>query len=237
MEGNTTTTAHRLADRVARTAWFAAFVVPLILAALLLGVKSVQAATPAPGPTPPPFEKLAFEEELEGEENETEFAEDECEIAREEVEEGELSKAEGDEVCREAANEGGKTASGSNTAPEECLLRSVNARLLADDSPGGVRLTVGYTTYEPTAATVGFSARGGKGALDLGTAKRHLGRSGVVRLSKALTEPEMVKVDAAGRFTVQVHIPGAPGSCRRFGIEQLTVKQASKNLVVWSQPN
>ncbi len=231
MDRNIDTTAHDQTARIARVAWFATFVAPLILAALLLGAKSAQAAPPLPGLIP-----LAFEEEFE-EENEAEFAEEECSIAEEEVVEGELSKAEGDEICREAEDEGRKTASGSNAAPEECLLRSAHARLVADDSPGGVRLTVGYTTYEPTTATIKFSARGRKGLLHLGTAKRHLGRSGVIRLSEALAEPKMAKVDAAGRFTVQVHIPGSPGSCRRFETEQLTVKKASKDLAVWSQSN
>jgi hypothetical protein len=236
VEGNATT-AHHLADRVARAAWFGAFVVPLILAALLLGVKSAQAAPPVAGLTPLSFEELDFEENLESEEDEAEFAAEECETAKEELAEGELTKAESDEICREAEGEGRKTASGSNTAPEECLLRSAHARLVADDSPGGVRLTVGYTTYEPTAATVDFSARGGKGMLHLGTSKHHLGRSGVVRLSKALAESEMAKVDAAGRFTVQIHIPGAPAGCRRFATEQLTVKTASRDQAVWSQPS
>jgi hypothetical protein len=227
VDGNTDTTAHDRTARIARVAWFATFVAPLILAALLLGVKSAQAASPLPSLT-----LLAFEEE-----DEAEFAEAECEIAKEEVEEGELSKAEGDEICREDDGEGRKTASGSDAAPEECLLRSVQARLVADDSPGGVRLTVGYTTYEPTTATVDLSARGGKGLLHLGTAKRHFGRSGVIRLTESLAEPKMAKVDAAARFTVQIHIPGSPGSCRRFETEQLTVKKASKDLAVWSQPN
>jgi len=227
VDRNIDTTAHDQTARIARVAWFATFVAPLILAALLFGVKSAQASSPLP-----PFIPLAFEEE-----NEAEFAEEECAIAEEEVEEGELSKAESDEICREAEDESRKTASGSNTAPEECLLRSAHARLVADDSPGGVRLTVGYTTYEPTPATVDFSARGGKGLLHLGTAKRHLGRSGVIRLAEALADPEMAKVDTAGRFTVRIHIPGSPGSCRRFETEQLTVKKTSKDLAVWSQPN
>lgn len=231
MDRNTDTAAHDQTARIARVAWFATFVAPLILAALLLGVKSAQGASPLPSLTP-----LAFEEEFE-EEDETEFAEAECEIAEDEVEEGELSKAEGEEICREAEDEGRKTASGSNAAPEECLLRSAQARLVADDTPGGVHLTISYTTYEPTAATVDYSASGGKGVLHLGTAKRHLGRSGVIRLTEALAEPKMAKVDAAGRFTVQIHIPGSPRSCRRFETEQLTVKKASKDLAVWSQPN
>jgi len=230
VDGNTDTTAHDRTARIARVAWLAIFVAPLILAALLLGMKSAQAAPLLPSLTP-----LSFEEELEVE-DEADFAEAECETAEEEVEEGELSKAEGDEICRELEDEDKKTASGSNAAPEECLLRSARARVVADDSPGSVRLTVGYTTYEPTAATVGFSASG-KGLLHLGTAKRHLGRSGVIRLTEALADPKMAKVDAASRFTVRIHVPGPPGICRRFETEQLTVKKTARDLAIWSQPS
>jgi hypothetical protein len=233
VDRNTDTTAHDQTARIARGVWLATFVVPLILATLLLGVKSAQASSPLPSFTP-----LAFEDEFEEEDEvEVEVTEEECATAEEEVEEGELSKSEGDEICQEAEDEGRKTASGSNAAPEECLLRSAHARLVADDSPGDVRLTVGYTTYEPTAATIGFSASGGKGSLRLGTANRHLGKSGVIRLTEALAEPKMAKVDAAGRFTVQIHVPGSPGSCRRFETEQLTVKKTAKDLAIWSQRN
>lgn len=231
MNGDADTTARDQTARIARVAWFATFVAPLVLATLLLGVKSAHAGPPLPSLTP-----FAFEEELE-EEDEAEFAEAECETAREEVEEGEISKAEGDEICSEDEGEGRKTASGSNAAPEECLLRSARVRLVADDSPGGVRLTVRYKTYEPTTATVEISVRGGKGLLHLGTAKRHLGRSGVIRLTESLAEQKMAKVDAATRFTIRIHVPGAPGSCRRFETEQLTVKRSSKDLAVWSQPS
>lgn len=206
------------------------FVVPLILAALLLGVKSSQAA---PNPVAVPF---ALDEEFEAEE-EGEFEEDECEEAKEELEEGELSRAEVDEICKEVEDEARKKASDpGSVAPEECLLKSANARLVADDSHGDVRLIVGYTTYEPTAATIDFSLAGGKGSLHLGTAKRHLGKSGVIRLTKALAAPKMDKVDAAGHFVVRLHVAGAPDSCRRFETTQLNVKRASKGQAVWSEP-
>jgi hypothetical protein len=213
------------AVRIARIAWLATFVVPLILAALLLGVKSAEAA---PATTP-----LALEEDFELE-DEGEFVEEECEGEDEgELEEDELVEAE--DACEEGEDEGKKKrADGSAVAPEECLLRSAHARLVAYDSHNDVRLTVGYTTYEPATATIEFEAKGGKGSLHLGTVKRHLGRSGVIRLTKALAEPKMAKVDAAAHFSVRLHVAGAPGSCRRFETEQLNVKRASKSQAVWS---
>lgn len=106
MDRSTDTTAHRHNDRIARAAWFCAFVLPLALATLLLGVKSAQAALPGPEAAPLAFEE-EFEFEAEGEEDEAqleaELAQEECEFAEEEAAEGEIGQAEADEICREAA--------------------------------------------------------------------------------------------------------------------------------------
>ncbi|HXS48078.1 MAG TPA: hypothetical protein VN756_11530, partial [Solirubrobacterales bacterium] len=210
--------------------WLATFVVPLILAMLLLGVKASHAAPLAPDVVP-----LAFEEELEADE-EGEFEESECETAEEEFEEGELGEVEVEQLCEGGADKRSeKAAANSSVAPEECLLRSARARVVASDSHRSARLTVGYTTYEPTGATIDYSLKGGKGTLRLGTVKRHLGRSGVIRLTETLGDSEMAKVEAAGRFTVRLHIANAPGNCRRFETEQLTVKRATERQTVWSQ--
>ncbi len=229
MEGKSDTTAHRSAP-TARIAWLVTFVVPLILAALLLGVKSAQAAQTAPAVSP-----FAFEEEFEFEE-EGEFEAEPCELAEEEFEEDELSEAEVERVCDEDSEDDKKKANASDSAaPEECLLKSARPHLVVYGSHNRVRLTVGYTTYEPAAAAVDYSAAGGKGSLDLGTAKRHLGGIGVIRIAKRLSDAEMAKVEAAGHFTVRLNIAEAPGNCRRYEIEQLTVKHASERQVVWSQ--
>lgn len=227
MEGKSETTAHRTAP-ITRIAWLATFVVPLVLAVLLLGVKSAQAAQIVPATTP-----FAFEEELEFEE-EGEFEEEACEVAEGEFEEGFLGEAAVEKACEEG--EGKEKAAGpSSVAPEECLLRSAHARLVAYDSHDQVRLTVGYTTYEPAVATIAYGAKDGGVSFQLGTAKRHLGRSGVVRLTKALGDSEMATIEAAGHFTIWLRIAEAPASCRRFETEQLTAKRASKHQTVWSQ--
>lgn len=101
----TDTTAHSHSDRIARAAWFCAFVLPLALAAMLLGVKSAQAAQQSSAATTSVFVE-EFELEAEGEEDgqaEDEFAQEECEIAEEEAVEGEISQAEAEEPCEEAA--------------------------------------------------------------------------------------------------------------------------------------
>jgi hypothetical protein len=207
-----------------------AFVMPLILTALLWGSKAAHANTdPAPA-------QLAPDEEFEAG-GAGDFEEGECEEAEFEFEEGEIAEAEFERACEEEADDkDGKRATGTDlAAPEECLLRSANARLVAYDSHNDVRLTVGYTTYEPVAATIDYRLADDKGSLHLGTAKRHLGRSGVIRLSKALADPKMDKVEAAGLAIVRLHIAGSPSSCRRFETEQLNVKRASKSQAVWSE--
>jgi hypothetical protein len=224
VEGKLTITADQTAP-VTRIAWLATLVVPLVLAGLLFMASTTSAAPAAPA-TP-----AVFGEELEAEE-EDEAKESECETAEEEFEEGELGELEVEQLCEE--EEGGKAGANSSVAPKECLLRSSHARLVAYRSHSEVRLTVGYTAYEPTAAMVSYRATGGKGSLDLGTARRHLGRSGVIRFTKTLSDAEMAKVDAAGHFTVQFRIAGAPGDCQRFEIERLTVTHTAKNQTVWS---
>lgn len=200
MEGDTTTTAHRLADRIARTAWFAAFVVPLILAALLLGVRSAQATPQVAGPAPLSVEELGFEEELEGEEDE--FGEAECEIAQEEAAEGELSKAEADEICSQSSGSKTQKAGPSSAAPEECILRSAHGHAAVEGQGAKLKLTIGYTAYEPVGATIEI----GKGSSHIATLHQHLGRSGVVRTVKSLRDD-----DAPKRLVVGIELPSSEG--------------------------
>ncbi len=219
---------------VARIAWLATFVVPLVLAGLLLMAKTAHAA-PADSPIVP----LALEELEDESEGENEGgSENECAEAEREFEEGDLEEEDVENICEEAEDQDKKRATGSGSvAPEECLVRSAHARVVAYSAHDTVRLTVGYTTYEPTAATVEYALAGGKGSMHLDTAKRHLGRSGVLRLTTSLSDSQMSKVEAAGHFTVRLHSVEAPGSCRNFETEQLTAKHTSKHLAVWSRAN
>lgn len=116
---------------------------------------------------------------------------------------------------------------------EECVLRSAHAHasLLAHDSK--LKLTLGYTTYEPAGAKIEV----GHGPNHLVSLQRHLGRSGVIRLIKTLDGPEMAEVEAARHLTVRLQVTEAPTGCRRFEIKQLTVKHPSKHQIVWSQTN
>lgn len=184
VDRNTDTTAHNHSDRIARAAWFCAFVLPLALAALLLGVKSAQAASPTPGATPFAFEE-EFELEAEGEEGdaqlEAEFAQEECDIAEEEATEGEITAAEAKEVCTEAEETAREAAAGpSSTAPARCALRSAHAHAVLHRHR--LKLTIGYTSSAPTPVTIQVRA----GAKRIASIHRHLGRTGVLRITREL---------------------------------------------------
>lgn len=211
-------------------------VIPLVLAPLLFAESAAHAAPATPNITPLAFEEEFAADEEEGEEDDGELDEGACEEAEEEFEEGELSGAEVKEICDEETEERRKAANPGSVAPEECILRSAHASAVTDADSNKLKLTVGYTTYEPTSATLDYSLVGGKGSLHMKTAKRQLGRSGVIRLTTALADPEMDKADAARRFVVKLHVTGSPGSCRRFETEQLSVKRASGSQAVWSEP-
>jgi len=181
------TTPHSNSDRIARTAWFCAFVLPLALAALLLGVKSAQAAAPGPEVAPPAFEE-GFEFEAEGEEDEAqleaEFAREECEFASEEAAEGEITAAEATEACTEAEEAAKEATAGSSKATSaECPIHSASAH--ASVRHGRLKLTIGYTSSSPTPATIEVRA----GAKHVASVHRHLGRTGVLRITKKLGKP------------------------------------------------
>jgi hypothetical protein len=144
--------------------------------------------------------------------------------------EGEDEEAEGAE---EAEEECEAEAEDANFSPaDDCYLRTATARVVAYPEREMMRLTLGYTTYTPAAATVEYGARKDP---HLGTVHRQLGRSGVLRLSKHLASGQMAKVETSGLFTVTVHVPEAPRACQRFEVQQLQVAQSSKARVTWAE--
>ncbi len=170
-------------------------VVLLALSGLLLA-GAAHAAQLAPGTTPLAFEEEGADEE-EGGEGEEEFEEGACEEAEEEFEEGELSAGEVKEICEEEAAERRKKAANPGTvAPEECILRSAHGQATTSGQGDKLKLTIGYTTYEPAAVSLKI------GHLD--TVHRHLGRSGVLRLVEDLHGHDGLK-----HLSVQIDIPSA----------------------------
>ncbi|HWM64738.1 MAG TPA: hypothetical protein VNP96_12220 [Solirubrobacterales bacterium] len=165
---------------------------PLACVALLCGTATAGAAV-----AEPPLDELPT---IELEEiAEEELGEEECE----EVEEGL-------EECEEEVDEG--EAPGSQSS-EECLLRSASARIVSYAEKNQLKLTIGYTAYESADATITFR----KGSLNLGSTRRHLGKSGVIRLTKGLSMSQSEKLDPGDRISVQLQVVGAPKNCNRAG--------------------
>lgn len=185
------TTAHDRTARIAHAAWLCAFVLPLILASLLLGVKTAQAAPTPTEPTP-----AAFEEELElEEEGEAELAETECEIAKEEAEEGEISKAEADAFCKEAREVARESTTDSSA---ECPIHSATAH--ASTHHNQLKLTIGYTTNTPILALIEL-----RGPIK-DSFKRHLGKSGVLRFTE-------ISPKEHGQLVVRIKLPKGSAGC------------------------
>jgi hypothetical protein len=167
------------------------------------------------------FESLEDESEEEGEE-EDEFVEVECETALEEAEEGEITLAEADELCAEltSANKSkGKSGKGKRgsapVAPEECVLRSAHAHAAVNGAGDKLKLTIGYTAYQPIDAKVEVR----EGSSRIATKSLRLGRSGVLRIVK-----DLGKAEAPKRVVVRLAVPDSPGFCGKYETEKVAVR-------------
>lgn len=195
------------------------FLLPLALLAILVISQPADALADAEAAGLPLELAIQMsEEEVEG------GAEGECVEGEDEDEEVEEAKEE----CEAEAEDAGFSPA------DDCYLRTATARVVAYPEREMVRLTLGYTTYTPAAATVEYGA---KKDPHLGTVHRQLGRSGVLRLSKHLAGKQMTKVEDSGRFTVTIHVPEAPRACQRFEVQQLQVAQSSEARVTWAEAN
>lgn len=173
-------------------------VVLLALSGLLLA-SAAHATQPVLSATPPASEE-EFEVEAEDEGGEGETEEGACEEAEEEFDEGELSAGEVKEICEEeAAERRKKTAGPGAPAPEECILRSAHGQAVTSGKGDKLKLTIGYTTYEPAAASLKIGR--------LGTVHRRLGHSGVLRLVEDLRGQHSPK-----HLPVEIDIPSAKGA-------------------------
>ncbi len=190
-------------------------VLPLVLLAILVASQSAYALGDAEVTASPSDLGASLGEEIE--------FEDECvESDEEEAEDSE----EAEEECEAEAEDAGFSPA------DDCYLRTAQARVVAYPERNMMRLTLGYTTYTPARATVEYGARSDP---RLGTVRRQLGRSGVVRLSKHLGGKEMAQLQASRRFTVTVHVPEAPRECQRFEVQRLQVERSSDSRVTWSE--
>jgi hypothetical protein len=195
------------------------FFVLLLLSGLLLAAAGAHGASAGPGASASALEEEfeGLEEELEEEEeSEEEAIEAECEIAREEAAEGELGAGEVEEICAEVAAAGKKRGAGPDTvAPEECRLRSARAHAAVNAAGDQLKLTIGYTAYEPVAATVEVR----KGSRRIATKSLRLGRSGVLRIVK-----DLGKAGTPKRVVVRLAVSNSPGFCGKYETEKVPVR-------------
>jgi hypothetical protein len=161
----------------------------LILSALFV---LLLAAAPAPAAVveAPPLDPAVFALEKEGEEEEPE-AEAAAEEVEEEFEEECEELEEGLEECEEVESQ----AEAARSHQEECLLRSARAHASLDRRGQKLKLTIGYTTYEPAKAKIKVG--------HVATLQRHLGRSGVLRVTKKL------RAKGGKRLVITIKIPSA----------------------------
>jgi len=208
------TEEHRL-ERLVRVVPSLVLLVLLVLAALLLAARSAHAAAQAPLSTIP----LALDEEGEGEgEFENEFGEEEaCEEAEEEFEEGGLGETEVESICEVATGEDpAEGAATGSTASDRCSLRSVHPRAVTVEKGRRLKLTIGYTTFAPSGATVEIRL----GATRIGSFRRHLGRSGVLRIVMRLGKQHTPR-----RLVLHLRIAGSKRQCSGAETQRVRIRR------------
>jgi hypothetical protein len=210
----------------ARLAWWAAFVTTVVLALAIGFVHTADAATLPPSPLGLPRALVVEPEEAEEDEEEAEA----CEETSAEEEAGEGEEELGEEVACESV----ETEDEDESPPAQCRLESSDAAVSADLVHRKLHLAVRYTAFKPSLVTVSYFLRGGKGPLTLPAEHKRFGRSGVFRVSEELTAAQAKKVAAARSFTVQVRPAGAPGYCREYLDEELTVRRGGQSGPIWT---
>jgi hypothetical protein len=211
---------------VERFRWLLTFVL-IVFVAVLGAMGSVRAAA-APAAAAP----SAFEEEdewgWEWDEGDAEASQDEGEAA----DECEFDDEAREEACEEALEEKEIEAAEA----EECLLDSAEATVAAVPGRNQLRLTVQYKTFEPSAVAIDLGLRGGKGALDLGSDTVRFGRTGTLRTTETLSDPQMERALAAKEFTVGIYALNTPDACRQSFERHLTARKGAGAGMQWSDP-
>jgi hypothetical protein len=160
------TKARRQGAPPARIAWLVCFAVPLTVLLILGATRATHAHGEGEAPA------ISAEAELQLGEEEIEV-EGEC-VEGAEPETGE----EAEEACDEEESE--------TSSADRCPLRSASAHAATTHTK--LKITIGYTTYQPTPARVQIRNS------HLETYKRHLGKSGVLRFTEKLAKTASAKV-------------------------------------------
>lgn len=119
--------------------------------------------------------------------------------------------------------------------PVECLLRTASGRAVVPDEQDKLLLTIRYSAFEPTEATIDYRLRGAKGSLRLPQSRQRLGERGVLRIAEPLSPNEAERARAARDFTVQIRIAGTPKECLPLSVRRLTIKRSVHGQHVWRQ--
>src|SRR5262249_54128897 len=119
--------------------------------------------------------------------------------------------------------------------PEECLLRSARARVLSSPSGSRLRFVVGYSAVVPTRAYLDIEMRSGGTSSGLGVVRRHLGRSGVLRLRESLDAGQMERARDATDFLLTIDIPSTPSYCERYFTRHLELRRTVHGQPAWFQ--
>ncbi len=194
-----------------RLAWLVSIVAPVVLIGLLCLVKAAS-STAAPNPAPELPVAPMIESEGEGEEAcfEWEVGVLECEGPENGAEEGPYP-------------------------PEECLLRTVQARVVSSASHNRLRFIVRYSMVVPTRAYLDFEVHKGHDSFALDIVKRHFGKSGVVRITESLGSGQMEKARSASDYLLTLDIPSTPSFCQPYFTRRLSQKRTLHGQTVWLQ--
>jgi hypothetical protein len=172
-------------------------------------------ADAGPSASPPPV-GAAVEDEIE----EEELPEDECE----------LLESWGEECEAEEEGEPG------SLPPEECVLQSATARVLASRSRDRLLAVVRYTAVEPARVYLDLRFSSPRGTQSLGTVRRRLSVSGTIRFEQELPERRMEMARRARELVLTLDVAGAPASCGRHLSRHLARRRAVHGRVLWAEP-
>ena len=200
--------------------------------ALLAGLGFARSAAAQPLP-PTGAVTLLGQDDFEAEAEEIEADEESGDDEGEEAWECKSDDEAAEERCEEEVEE----REAEEEEAEECRIEGAEATVSAVPGRNQVRLTVRYKTFEPSAVAVGLQLRGGRGALDLGTDTAHLGRTGTLRASQTLTDPQMERVMAAREFTVGLLAFNTPRFCQGRFDRHLTSRSSAGAGLQWSDPS
>jgi hypothetical protein len=208
-------------DQVNRFAWWASFLVTLVVVGLLCIAHSAQARPLAPAL--PGATALAVFDEESGFEDEEEWEEEDEECVWDEEEEELWCDDEREEA--EAAAEAA-----------ECIVTDVEARVAARPSRDRLELTVRYEAEHAAAVSIRWRLRGGKGALSLGTERARFSRAGTFRhLELNLNDKQMSRALAAREFRVEVRAVNTPGHCKSELQSRLSAKHGAAKAPTWTE--